>query len=80
MGTWSLLLRSLRARALEVDIGIGCLVPLALVVGVAVGAGVLIGAGLGQVRGGSDQVVARVIDDGAVGGGAVLSTQVVPLR
>jgi hypothetical protein len=42
MGTWILLLRSLRARALEVDLRIGCLVAMALVVAVAVGAGVLI--------------------------------------
>jgi hypothetical protein len=64
----------------EVEVGvaipIGCLAPIALAIAVLVGAGVLIGA---HVRA-PDHVVVRVIDDGAQGRPAVLSTQVVPLR
>jgi hypothetical protein len=54
--------------------------PLALVVAVAIGVGVLLGVGLGNHSRVSDSVVVRVIDDGAPGGPAVVSTAVVPLR
>ena len=58
---------------------VGCLVPLALAIVVLVGASVLVGTHLGASSA-PDHVVVRVIDDGAKGGPAVLSTQVVPLR
>ncbi len=44
-----------------------------------VGAGIVIGSHLGQSSAPSS-VVVRVIDDGAAGGPAVVSTAVVPLR
>jgi hypothetical protein len=62
-----------------VAIPIGCVVPLAMGVALVVGAGVLAGSRLGQSSG-PDHVVVRVIDDGARGGPAIVSTQVVPLR
>jgi hypothetical protein len=64
---------------IEVGVGVGCLVPLALLIGVLVGAGVLVGTHLGGLSG-PDHIVVNVIDDGAPGGPQVLSTQVVPLR
>jgi hypothetical protein len=75
------LLRTLRANTVEVGIAIpvGCLVPLAIAAAVLVGASVLIGH-WSQSATNADHVVVRVIDDGAVGGPQVLSTQVVPLR
>jgi hypothetical protein len=74
------LLRSPRA---DVEVGvavpIGCLVPLAAAIAVLVGTGVLVGTRLGQSSAPS-QALVRVIDDGAKGGPAVVSTQTVPLR
>jgi hypothetical protein len=68
----------------EVEVGvaipIGCLGALATAIVVLVGAGVVIGAHLRAPDGAPDHVVVRVIDDGATGGPAVISTQVVPLR
>jgi hypothetical protein len=55
-----------------------CLVPLAIGAAVLVGAGVVVGSRLQPQP--TASVVVRVIDDGAKGGPAVLSTQVVPLR
>ncbi len=67
---------------LEVGIAvpIGCMVPLAIAAAALVGAGVLVGARLQPGSGSPDRVTVRVIDDGAPGGPAVLSTQVMPLR
>ncbi len=68
---------------LEVGIAvpIGCMVPLAIAAAALVGAGVLAGARLQAATAPSpDHVTVRVIDDGAPGGPAILSTQVVPLR
>jgi hypothetical protein len=70
----------------EIEVGIavpiGCLVPIAAAVVLFVGAGLMVGAHLGQANHSapSDQVVVRVIDDGAPGGPQVLGTAVVPLR
>ncbi len=61
-----------------VAVPFGCMVPLAITAAVLVGAGVLIGQRFQSA--GADNVVVRVIDDGAVGGPKVVSTQVVPLR
>ncbi len=67
----------------EVDVGvaipIGSPVPLGVAIAVLVGAGVVVGSHL-QATSSTEQVVVRVIDDGAVGGPAVVSTQVLPLR
>jgi hypothetical protein len=76
------LLRTPRAD-LEVGVAIpvGCLVPLAIAAAVLVGAGVLIGSRYqSDIALPADHVTVRVIDDGAVGGPKILSTQVVPLR
>ncbi len=54
------------------------MVPLAIAAAVLVGAGMMIGQRFQPAT--ADHVVVRVIDDGAVGGPRVLSTQVVPLR
>jgi hypothetical protein len=53
-----------------------------MAIAVLVGAGVLIGTRLGQFGQSVTpaQVTVRVIDDGATGGPAVVSTQVVPLH
>ena len=58
---------------------VGCLIPLAIAAAVLVGAGVLIGTRY-QADMTPSQVTVGVIDDGALGGPRVLSTQVVPLR
>ena len=78
-----MLQRLLRLPA-DVEVGIaipvGCLVQLALAIAVLVGVGVVIGTVRGQSSVSStDHVLVRVIDDGAKGGPAVLSTAVVPL-
>lgn len=75
------LLHTLRANTVEVGIAIpvGCMVPLAIAAAVLVGAGVLIGQQAKQLPV-ADHVTVRVIDDGAIGGPKVVSTQVVPLR
>jgi len=62
-----------------VAIPIGCMVPLAIGAAVLVGAGVLAGTRLGQSST-PQNVVVRVIDDGAAGGPKVISTQTVPQR
>ena len=61
-------------------IPIGCMVPFAIAAAVLVGAGVLVGTRLQAAAAPPDRVTVRVIDDGAPGGPAVLSTQVMPLR
>ena len=53
-----------------VAIPIGCMVPLAIATAVLAGGGVLM----------AHRVIVRGIDDGAVGGPKVISTQVVSLR
>jgi hypothetical protein len=63
----------------EVEVGVGCLVPVALAIAVLVGLGVVVGTHLGRSETPA-QVTVRVIDDGAAGGPAVVSTTVVPLR
>jgi hypothetical protein len=77
-----MLKRLLRAGP-DVEVGvaipIGCLAPLALAIAVLVGVGVAVGTHLGQSST-PDHLVVRVIDDGARGGPAVVSTQIVPLR
>ncbi len=50
----------------------------AAVAAVLVGAGIFAGSKLTPA--GADHVTVRVIDDGAVGGPKVISTQAVPLR
>ncbi len=67
------------AHSVEACAAADLAVPLAIAEAVLVGAGVLLGM---QARSAitPDHVVVRVIDDGAVGGPQVLSTQVVPLR
>ena len=74
------LLRTLRANTVKVGIAIpiGCMVPLAIAAAVLVGAGVLLGQRFQPAA--ADHVVVRVIDDGAVGGPKVVSTQVVSVR
>jgi hypothetical protein len=75
------LLRFIQPRAeVGILIPVGCLVPLAIGAALLIGAGMVIGAVLGRSNVSSDHVVVRVIDDGAKGGPAVLSTQIVPLR
>lgn len=60
---------------------VGCLFPIAALLAAAVAIGLLIGTDLGQSRvSRPDHVVVRVIDDGAAGGPAVLTTAIVPLR
>jgi hypothetical protein len=73
--------RSPRRPGVEVGVAIpiGCLAPIALAIAVLVGAGVVVGTHLGQAST-PDHLVVRVIDDGARGGPAVVSTQIVPLR
>ncbi len=57
------------------------MVPLAIAAAVLVGAGVLVSSRWSPAApAGADHVTVRVIDDGAVGGPKVISTQVVPLR
>ena len=73
------LLHTPRGVEVGVAIPVGCLVPLAIAAAVLVGAGVLIGTRY-QADMTPSQVTVRVIDDGALGGPRVLSTQVVPLR
>ena len=80
-----MLAKLLRLRAgPEVEVGvaipIGCLAPIAAAVLLLVSAGVMVGTRLGAHDSAPTSVVVRVIDDGAAGGPAVLSTQVVPLR
>ncbi len=72
------LLHTLRTVEVGIAIPVGCMVPLAIAAAVLAGAGVLIGQRFQPAP--ADHVVVRVIDDGAVGGPKVLSTQVVPLR
>ena len=75
------LLRMPRGVEVGVAIPIGCMVPLAIAAAVLVSAGVLIGMGFHAATPmTADHVVVRVIDDGAVGGPKLVSTQVVPLR
>ena len=63
------------------DLEAGCLVPIGLVLAVAIGIGVLIGMQRSSVSTAAPrEAVVRVIDDGARGGPAVVSTQIVPLR
>lgn len=66
----------------EVEVGVaiplGCLVPLGVAIAALVGAGYLTGTHNGTST--ADHVMVRVIDDGAKGGPAVVSTQIVPLR
>ena len=62
------------------DLEMGCLVPIGLALAVAIGIGVLVGTHLPAGPTAPREAVVRVIDDGAPGGPAVLSTQVVPLR
>jgi hypothetical protein len=75
------LLRMPRGVEVGVAIPIGCMVPLAIAAATLIGVGVLIGL---QTRSAMvapvDHLVVRVIDDGAVGGPKVVSTQVVPLH
>jgi hypothetical protein len=67
---------------LGVAIPVGCLVPLAIAIAVLVGAGLVAGTVLGQSNApsGPSQVVVRVIDEGAKGDPAEVSTQIIPLR
>ncbi|MCA1647265.1 MAG: hypothetical protein LC797_18020 [Chloroflexi bacterium] len=76
------LLRTPRGNDVEVGvlIPVGCMVPLAAMLGVAIAVGVFVGSHLPQSSTGPASVAVRVIDDGAVGGPAVISTQIVPLR
>ena len=62
-----------------IAVPIGCMVPLAIAAAVLVGAGFLVGQ-RGQAGPVADHVTVRVIDDGAVDGPKVISTQTVPLR
>jgi hypothetical protein len=80
--------RLLRLPRADVEVGIaipiGCLVPLAMFA-LLISAGVLLGMTLERDHAASvapapDQVVVRVVDDGAPGGPAVLATAVLPLR
>jgi hypothetical protein len=66
----------------DVEVGIGCLVPVAMVIAMLVGAGVVVGTHLGQSgqTTGPDRVIVRVIDDGAAGRPNVIATAVVPIR
>jgi len=88
MGGETAMLRRLRLPrgGPEVEVGvaipIGCLVPLGMAIAVLVGIGVVVGTSIGRsnVSNGPDHVVVRVIDDGAQGGPAVLSTAVVSLN
>jgi hypothetical protein len=69
----------------EVEVGVaipvGCLMPIAAAVLLLVGAGVVVGTQLvHSVNSAPQNVVVRVIDDGAAGGPQVVSTQVVALR
>jgi hypothetical protein len=64
-----------------VEVGlVGCLLPLAAVVAVAIAVGVVIGTRSQAVVGSPREAVVRVIDSGAPGGPQIVSTQVVPLR
>ena len=76
--------RLLRWPRADVELGvaipIGCLVPLAAMLAVAIAVGVLVGTRLQSGPSGPRQAVVRVIDDGARGGPAVLATAIVPLR
>jgi hypothetical protein len=78
-----MLRRLLRTPRADVEVGvaipIGCVVSLAIAAAVLVGAGVLIGQWSNGATN-ADHVTVRVIDDGAVGGPKVVSTQLVPLR
>ena len=58
---------------------VGCFVPIALAIAVLVGAGVLVGSRLAAPAP-AERVLVRVVDDGAPGGPAVVSTASVPLR
>jgi hypothetical protein len=74
-------LRMLRVDTdVEVKVPIGCLVPMAAVLAVAIAVGVLIGQRVQPSTSAPSEAVVRVIDDGAPGGPAVVSTQIVPLR
>ena len=73
-----MLQRLLRVPRLEFEIG--CLVPLALMLSVAIAIGVVVGLRLQPAPSGPTEAVVRVIDTGAPGGPKVLSTQIVPLR
>ncbi len=73
-----MLQRLLRVPRLEFEVG--CLVPLALVLSVAIAVGVLVGMRLQPAPNAPTEAVVRVIDTGASGGPTVLSTQVVPLH
>jgi hypothetical protein len=64
----------------RLEFEVGCLVPLALMLGVAIAVGVLVGMHLQPAASGPTQAVVRVIDTGAPGGPQVVSTQVVSLR
>lgn len=82
MGMWRQLLRLRAGPEVEVGVAIpvGCLVPLGMAIAVLVGAGVVIGNQLAPKPNAPQSVVVRVIDDGAKGGPAVVSTAVVPLH
>ena len=64
----------------RLELEIGCLVPLAMMLAVAIAVGVVVGMHLQPAPSGPTEAVVRVIDTGAPGGPRVLSTQVVPLR
>jgi len=70
-------------RGNDVEVGvaipIGCLVPLAAMLAAVISVGVIVGTHIGQASP-PDHSVVRVIDDGANGGPAILSTQIVPVR
>jgi hypothetical protein len=63
-----------------VAIPIGCMVPLAVTAAALVGVGLFVRVRLQAASAPADDVLVRVIDDGAAGGPQVLSTRVVPLR
>jgi hypothetical protein len=80
-----MLAKLLRLRAgPEVEVGVailvGCRVPIAAAVALLVGARVMVGSHLQASPSAPSSVVVRLIDDGAAGGPAVVSTKVVPLR
>src|SRR5688500_2383889 len=75
------LLRSLpRTPGQKTELEFGCRWPLGLTLAVAIGVGVVIGTRLQTGAEAPREVVVRVIDDGAMPGPKVLTTQVVPLR
>jgi hypothetical protein len=67
-----------RIPGLEVEVG--CLVPLAAMLPVAIAVGVVIGTRLQTGPVAPREAVVRVIDESAKPGPKVLTTQVVPLR